>query len=1126
MLKPSLAVSIVLLVLTPTVAASVPAANGPPLADAGLDQEVNKGATVHLDGTGSRDPDGDIEAHRWTIRTPDNGTTSPNCRTCPRTSFTPTKTGRYSVTLTVVDDDGAAKSDTLYVDVSPGAEPDISLSGATAPTVGESAMYTADLETGAAALDFVVWSVDGVTVANHSVAAEQKLDTISRRFPTTGDRTVTATVHDVDDQTESSSVAVSPQSDSNTPARSRSGRDQPGSVADRTTPVIEGDALVTGAKPLRGRYAVRLDAAAAAVESIAWHDTTGRVGSGARITRTWEPGDHEIYAVVSYTDGSENVATFANGSTSVVADPRPNASMVSLDRFGDVSGSATAVDEYENLETVRVVFDGETIATAPSTTRRRYQPNSGRRQTLQFSHDQFTPGERYEVAVIAVDERGQVSRDSRELVPVKKPEIVKSEFVNDPVDSYHERIDPERYTAHHVLEIDLNGVDRENISINILPENKNSNKIMNGGSNESRTKNKQMLYISSLWYGNYPGQYSILARYSIENKKEWNTEQKSVFKVTPSKPELRIDVLNDGTGDYITREHGMLVDASGSFDPDKTDLKFIWKYGANPTKPDNTTAKFSSYERAASIVEDQYDLRTKRSFDFLDSFVPEIESRKVVNSGSYGPDDVVRVRVETEPYFLSKRTYYDDLELAITAGHPQASVESWERVSASSVQHSDATENPQKRVGIIEIPASALSESTRPQIRIYNEENPAKEETVEFPSVDVLTKEGQYWTNLSVIDTNYLIEKPQVREVTVSSFRELNRYLLQGYSIDAKHRETEYILEEKTKVKDAIYETETETFRSEVARDAFLTTDWKPAGTSQEEVTKTKTDTRWVDSISGRSELRDSNLWNGEFTGHTRRVVVEPAEYRTEKQYEYEYEVEKTGTQTITKTRRVPVEKTRTVETTRCRPYVGCFEITKTETYHTTERRSFKMTRTYTYTVTRTRTHWATTGSRVSGQFTGETRRTKVDDAVYGTEYEIKEKSHYTDSVRVYEASRQKLVEPAKYEWQTVRSVARIQAAYRAVNSDEDLRVGTSKTVTSWTLGKQTGVERFRRDVYINEEYVIETNISTQGDLVKEYKNSQTGKSVIKVEYGKELEMKFDGLKSPSHIITYLNKRI
>ncbi|WP_135807310.1 PKD domain-containing protein [Halorussus marinus] len=1119
MSKSSLAAILVLVVVPTAVGATVPAATDAPLADAGLDQEVNKGATVHLDGTGSRDPDGEIGTYRWTIRAPSNKSVTPNCRTCPRTSFVPAEVGRYSVTLTVVADDGTAKSDTLYVDVTPGAAPDISLSGPETPTVGDSTTYTADLDRGAAALDFVVWTVDGVTVANHSVVAEQGLDTIPRRFPTTGARTLTATVHDVDGQTASSSLGVTARSDANARSRSTPERDRTGTLADRATPVVDGDAVVTGAKPLRARYEVQLDAAAANIESIAWHNTSTRIGTGARLVRAWAPGDHELYAVVSYTDGSENVATFSNGSTAVVADPRPNASIRSLDRFGSVSGSATAEDEYENLETVRVTFDGEQIARAPAPTRRRYQPSGGRHQTLRFSHHEFTPGERYEITVVAIDERGQVARDSREIVPVKEPEIVTSEFVNSPVDSYHERIDAERYTARHVLKIDLNGVDRENISTVINAGQGNAMRISDGSLNykiKSKNGSKYIIY-STDWAGNYPGKYEVLVSYLFENNADWGTEQKSRFNVTPSKPELRLDVLNDGTENYITRKHGIFVDASGSFDPDKTDLKYIWKHGANPKKSDNTTAKFSAYERAASIVEDQHNLRTKRNFDFLASFLPEIESRQVLDSGPYRPDDIVRVRVETEPYFLTKRTYYDDLDLEISAEHPQASIERWERIPASNSEHSDATENPQKRVGIVEIPASELSPTENPEISIYNEKNPEKQEITEIPAVDVLTKEDQYWTNLSVLNTSYLIEKPQFREVTTDSTRGLNRYLLRGYSINERHRETEYVLEEKTKVEDATYETETKTFQSEVARDAFATMDWRASGTAQEQVTKTKTATRWIDSLSGQPELRDSDPWNGEFTGDTRRVVVEPAEYQTEKQYESEYKVEKSETRTVTRTREVLVEKTRTRTVTRCNRHLGCFKTTHTDTYHTTERRSYQVTRPYTYTITQTRTYWATTGSRASGEFTGKSRRIKVSDAVYGTEYEIKEKSQYTDTVQVYEASRQTLVEPAEYEWQTVRSVDTGRAAYRAVNSDDDLRVGRSDTVTSWTLHKKVGVDRIRSSTYTRKKNVAKTVAKVRGSLIRLYIDGNKNEVTDRVE--KVVEKRFSSAKGYEDII-------
>ncbi|MFC7068852.1 PKD domain-containing protein [Halobaculum lipolyticum] len=116
----SLALALLLLL----AAGAVPAGahpeenNDPPLVDAGLDRRVDRGATVWLDGGGSVDPDGELVAYGWSIRTPAGETVGPRDPDAESTSFTADEVGRYEVTLTATDDHGATRSDTLFVEVS------------------------------------------------------------------------------------------------------------------------------------------------------------------------------------------------------------------------------------------------------------------------------------------------------------------------------------------------------------------------------------------------------------------------------------------------------------------------------------------------------------------------------------------------------------------------------------------------------------------------------------------------------------------------------------------------------------------------------------------------------------------------------------------------------------------------------------------------------------------------------------------------------------------------------------------------------------------------------------------------------------------------------------------------
>ena len=114
----------------------VVAAGEAPLADAGLDQQVSRNATVLLDAAGSRDPDGAVRTYRWSIETPAGLTVRPANASAARTSFAARQPGRYEATVTVWDDDGHSASDTLYVDVASGGPPPSAPAPDTSPPSG------------------------------------------------------------------------------------------------------------------------------------------------------------------------------------------------------------------------------------------------------------------------------------------------------------------------------------------------------------------------------------------------------------------------------------------------------------------------------------------------------------------------------------------------------------------------------------------------------------------------------------------------------------------------------------------------------------------------------------------------------------------------------------------------------------------------------------------------------------------------------------------------------------------------------------------------------------------------------------------------------------------------------
>jgi hypothetical protein len=142
-----------------------------PRAEAGLDQTVEQNASVLLDGSESFSPSGELVAYEWAIETPNGSTTTPNCDSpdCSRARFRVPELGQYNVTLTVTDDDGRERSDTLYVTVVPRGDFGVTLTGP--GSTGSDGNLTATVAPGDVAAQNITWYRDGEPLGNRSLPA-------------------------------------------------------------------------------------------------------------------------------------------------------------------------------------------------------------------------------------------------------------------------------------------------------------------------------------------------------------------------------------------------------------------------------------------------------------------------------------------------------------------------------------------------------------------------------------------------------------------------------------------------------------------------------------------------------------------------------------------------------------------------------------------------------------------------------------------------------------------------------------------------------------------------------------------------------------------------------------------
>jgi len=172
------------------------AGNTPPLADAGLDQRVTPNTTVYLDANESRDPDGEVASVAWTVESPDGDTFTPDCGSCRQTEFDVDDTGQYNVTLAVTDDDGATRSDTLYVTAAASEGPSVSVSGPAVTDRDSETEFTATVESPETELQSLAWVVDGDVVDQRDLNGTNATVSGTHSFNDTGDTSIRAVAYD------------------------------------------------------------------------------------------------------------------------------------------------------------------------------------------------------------------------------------------------------------------------------------------------------------------------------------------------------------------------------------------------------------------------------------------------------------------------------------------------------------------------------------------------------------------------------------------------------------------------------------------------------------------------------------------------------------------------------------------------------------------------------------------------------------------------------------------------------------------------------------------------------------------------------------------------------------------
>ncbi|MFC6955041.1 PKD domain-containing protein [Halorubellus litoreus] len=1085
----------VLLITTPTLpAVHHSPANEPPNADAGLDQHVTAGSTVLLDATGSRDPDGTIDEYAWRIDTPDGNTIEPDCTTCERTRFRATNQGTYNVSLTVTDDDGATRTDYLYVTVTPDDPPTVNVTGPLRTTTETPTTFQANVTAGSEPVQNITWRI------NETLIPADNTTTITRQFTDTGEQSVTVIVTDEIGRTTTDGLQVTvnaanatpPPNDGNetdptnppnasdpgpiiTPTPDPGNGSSPGdgtpngsdgTLASQFDPTVTGPQLVKGDHPLDASYGIASNAHPQDISSIEWIVNGNPQTTNPAIDATWTAGRHSLEAKVTYTDDSTDTATFSDGTTDVIADPAPTPILDDPTTESSViSGDFEVRDGYGNLKDVTVTVGDQNDFQLSYPPMRRLQPEQVRDH---YRYENLAPNQTYTVTLTATDDRGQTRTTSHTVNTSTGPEIVSIGFQDTPVDSYHPRIDPDRYTATHVVKIDLNGYNPNQVSINSRPDKTKSIRL--GEKERSYDEESDTLTVETEWAGDTPGRYQVNTKLFIRN--QITSTVRSGFNVTASPPELRLTSPTEGTKEELVQNWGMIVDASQSFDPDGHTMRINWLDGADHLKMNNWAAKLTPTDTAGVRIIDETGATSEELGSFLPYYIPRITGQQMTTSGPYNRSEDVVLEVRTDSYAFTKNPKRYNITLGARTNSSAVDILSVEKrqIPPNEVDGNNAIKHRLHRwVATVRVEARDLNESEN-WVTLYNVENPERIH-VSQELGDVKLRFSNKVRNLSLKRTAYRVKNDSGNQKIELTDRSRYRQLVrQDWSFEKRIQVVDSVSIQNRERETYTEENLRNFSRGSVARQfAASKPEWSYAGKERYEETKTVVVAEWK-----------QNVTEGRPTGQSRRVLSNPNAYVKERQYRYWTTKQVTVEKEVTKKVPVTVTVEKTIEEEVCPPRIGCYYRERTITVKKTK--MVERTVTVEREVIRRVQHqyWAKEAFSNGHTATGNTRQVRSEPKRYHTEYLVQIPKERTLTKTRHSVS--KTVQKSREEWTAFTNVSTIVQA-RGIVKAEDKRIGSIEKHPKWILTKEGNVTEVV-DTYDDKSNVQVTYATVSGTLV------------------------------------------